>query len=80
MLRNRRKAVHYANIEFLKDANNEYIVKGGYIKKREDNSIDGPVTLILEETTGSADESIKYIIYVKNKFYLLNQIEKSTIK
>ena len=75
MLRKRRKAVYYVEIDII-DANNEYIVKGIYIRKKEDNSIDGPVTMLLEEKTGTVDESIKYLIYVKNKLYILSQIEK----
>ena len=75
MLRKRRKAVNYLEIDKI-DVNNEYIVKGSYIRKKEDNSIDGPVTMLLEEKTGTADESIKYLVYVKYKLYLLSQIEK----
>ena len=75
MLRKRRKAVYYVEIDII-DVNNEYIVKGIYIRKKEDNSIDGPVTMLLEEKTGTVDESIKYLIYVKNKLYILSQIEK----
>ncbi len=40
------------------------------------NKIEGPITKIVTEITGSADESIKNIIYVNNKFYLLGNIEK----
>ena len=64
MLRKRRKAVHYVEVYTIIDANNEYIVKGSYIRKKEDNSIEGPVTMLLEEKTGTADESIKYLVYV----------------
>ena len=51
MLRKRRKAVHYMEINFIKDAKNEYIVKGSYIKNKKDNTINGPVSKILEENT-----------------------------
>ena len=75
MLRKRRKAVHYMEINFIKDAKNEYIVKGSYIKNKKDNTINGPVLKILEENTGNENQSIKYLVYVKNTLYALDEIE-----
>ena len=75
MLRKRRKAVRYLEINSIRDANDEYIVKGSYIKKKKENTIDGPITKILEEITENGHQSIKYLVYVKNTLYLLGEIE-----
>ena len=72
----RRKAVQYSEIDKILDRNGKELLVGDYIRILSENKKDGPITKILHEITGSANELIQKIIYVDNNFYLLDNIEK----
>lgn len=76
MIRKRRKAVQYSEIPNIIDIKGNEIFRGNYIKVIKTNIIYGPITNILEEITGSVDQSIKYAIYVNDKIFLLSNIIK----
>ena len=76
MIRKRRKAVQYSEIPNIIDIKGNEIFRGDYIKVIKTNIIYGPISNILEEITGSVDQSIKFAIYVNDKIFLLSNIIK----
>lgn len=75
-MKKRRNAIYYLDIDKILDKDGFELQIGDEFRDLNYNKIEGPITKIVTEITGSADESIKNIIYVNNKFYLLGNIEK----
>ena len=78
IVKKRRNGIQYSEIESTIDCNGTELVVGDYINYNENGEIknDGPITKILNEITGTADDSIKILIYVDSKIYFNYNTQK----